>query len=389
MNILALAFEFPRDPCDAIVSGEVKNAYNFICELARQGHRVTVVSITERPDVPMRTLCGLTVHTVSDRRNRGVVRYVDRAIRIAALVNRLVESGELYDVVHSHVSYGTCGVLWSRARRVPIVTTPHGTNIPEIRTELTGSFRDRLRRVNAEMQRWLDCYAFAGSRRIVSVSRFQLAEMRDLYGIDADRIDVFYNGADRRRYMSAPHPTRAGSASPHVLFVGRAVRKKGLDSVEALAVKNPHWRFTLVVGTPMFNTLGRRLLDALAALPNCRLLEAVSEADMPELYRAADVTLVPSRGYESLPTVILESLACGTPAASVDAWGNPEVIGDPALLFREDDLAGMEAAIRYAVEYREAALDACTPKSLEYEVRELASTFVRLTSHRSGALHAA
>ena len=51
--------------------------------------------------------------------------------------------------------------------------------------------------------------------------------------------------------------------------------------------------------------------------------------ELPDWYRAADLTVLPSRS-EGLPNVLRESLACGTPFVASNVGGIPE-IADPRL----------------------------------------------------------
>jgi glycosyltransferase involved in cell wall biosynthesis len=368
MKILSLAFEFPSRKQDAIVSGEIKNAYNFIMELSRKGHSVTVFNITMGDYPDLYYIDNVKVYTIRDVSFRGVIRYLYRTLMVRAFINKCNDE---FDFIHSHVSYGSVGVTLSKLREKTLFTTPHGTNIPEIKTELTRSLKDRLRRINAEMQRWLDVYAFKHSKKIISVSQFQLEEMSNIYNVDNSKTLVVYNGVNQDLYYRKNISSPKGNKK--VLFVGRACKKKGLDVVYLLANKYPHIEFTIITGTRMFNTIGYDLLDKLAVLPNCNCLEAVSEEILGDYYRDADLTVVPSRGYESLPTVILESISCGTPAISVNAWGNPEVIIDNNLLFKEDDFDDICRALDYVLDNDINIEEAYRVKYLNVEVDLLLS----------------
>ncbi|MFH1003120.1 MAG: glycosyltransferase, partial [Chloroflexota bacterium] len=53
----------------------------------------------------------------------------------------------------------------------------------------------------------------------------------------------------------------------------------------------------------------------------------VPQEDLPDYYRAADVSVVPSY-YESFSLVALESLACGTPVVATDVGDLRSIIRD-------------------------------------------------------------
>ena len=71
--------------------------------------------------------------------------------------------------------------------------------------------------------------------------------------------------------------------------------------------------------------------------------------ELPDWYRAADLTVLPSRS-EGLPNVLRESLACGTPFVASDVGGITE-IADPiySLLVPPEDASSLANAIIQAL----------------------------------------
>jgi D-inositol-3-phosphate glycosyltransferase len=90
---------------------------------------------------------------------------------------------------------------------------------------------------------------------------------------------------------------------PRVLFVGRLVAKKGLDTALAAASVSSG-RFELVVAGP-----GPLQPES---SPGVRVLGPLPSEQVAELYRAADCLLLPSRG-EGFPVTVQEAMASGLP----------------------------------------------------------------------------
>ncbi len=92
---------------------------------------------------------------------------------------------------------------------------------------------------------------------------------------------------------------------PLLLFVGRFVERKGLGLIRRLAERTPGWRWLLAGHGPID--------PATWALPNVTLEGGATGASLAKLYGAADLLVLPSLG-EGFPLVVIEALACGTPA---------------------------------------------------------------------------
>jgi glycosyltransferase involved in cell wall biosynthesis len=70
----------------------------------------------------------------------------------------------------------------------------------------------------------------------------------------------------------------------------------------------------------------------------------VDHAQLPDWYRAADLTVLPSHS-EGIPNVLLESLACGTPFVATSVGGVPEIAREPSELVPPGDPEALAAAI--------------------------------------------
>jgi len=80
-----------------------------------------------------------------------------------------------------------------------------------------------------------------------------------------------------------------------------------------------------------------------------RVLERVTDEDLPVLYSMALATVLPS-WYEGFGFPVVESMACGTPVVCSSAASLPEVAGDAALQVAPQDVGGWATAIRTVVD---------------------------------------
>jgi glycogen synthase len=157
------------------------------------------------------------------------------------------------------------------------------------------------------------------------------------YRVPADKVFVIPGGVDIARFESAfdrPAARRAlglDGGRPIVATIRRLVRRVGIenlvDGIAVVAKKIPD--ILLVVGGvgPLDQEIKDRI-EQHGLAGNVRLLGNVSDDHLPLLYRAADISIVPSIALEGFGLTTVESLACGTPVLVTPVGGLPEVVGD-------------------------------------------------------------
>ena len=89
------------------------------------------------------------------------------------------------------------------------------------------------------------------------------------------------------------------------------------------------------------------LIQSRALQQQVRLLGFVPEDDLPELYGAADCSIVPSLALEGFGLVLVESLACGTPALGSRNGAIPEILEplSPSLLIDPASVESLAASL--------------------------------------------
>lgn len=325
MRVLMLSWEYPPK----LVGGLGRHVFELSQALVAQGTQVQVVT-SEAQGAPGREQAAGAWRIY---RNSGPeLQAPDFLTEIQQLNFGLLEAaiplaGQA-DLVHAHdwlVSFAARTL--KRAFGLPLVATIHATEYGR-----NGGLHSDLQRYIHGAE-WMLGYEAA---RLVVCSRFMRDEVMRVLTMPADKVRVIGNGIDPRRLQLAEQERsqlaafRAKLAAPDeqvVLFVGRMVREKGIETlVEAaprvLAV-HPNTRFVLV-GGPSAGWLAERA-GALGVGERVRLTGFVPEQDLAKCYACAQVAVFPSY-YEPFGIVALEAMAAGVPVVASDVGGLASVV---------------------------------------------------------------
>jgi D-inositol-3-phosphate glycosyltransferase len=242
-----------------------------------------------------------------------------------------------YDLVHAHYWLsGRAGRALSARWDVPLVVSFHTLGrVKNLAGELSPEPELRIAGEQA---------AVDAADRIIVPTLEEERHLVDLYRAGPERVLLIPPGVDAHRFSPADGEAtkaRLGLGGARVaLFAGRLQPVKGPDlaiSAVAEAVQlggAVSERLTLlVVGGPSGPggalEVGRlrELARSLGIAANVRFLPPVPHEEMADLYRAADVVVVPSR-TESFGLAALEAQACGIPVVASDVGGLRTVVSD-------------------------------------------------------------
>lgn len=254
-----------------------------------------------------------------------------------------------------HANYWLSGVVGHVIKHeldLPLISTFH--TLARVKAETGDPEPDR--RVEAESK------VIACSDAILANAEAERSQLIKLYGADPDRIEIvppgvdhaFFSPGDRR---GARHALGLGD-EPVVLFVGRVQPLKGLDvAISALAeLDRPDVTFVVVGGASGLEgerhfAECRALVEKFGLERQVRFTEPQPHHMLSTFYRAADISLVPSRS-ESFGLVALEAAACGTPVVAADVGGLRTLVqhGETGLRVESRNPADYAAAMRKILE---------------------------------------
>ncbi len=188
--------------------------------------------------------------------------------------------------------------------------------------------------------------------RIAPVSGYCLETQQAYWGLPREKYAMIHNGVDCARFRP-DEPLRrqwrnrlAVNGKPVILFAGRLCEQKGtglllaayrqLQRAAALIVAGPCGQFGKTHVTPLAGEVG---------VAGGLYLAPVDDDELPGLYNACDIFVMPTRELEMFGMAAVEAQACGKPVVASDHGGLRETVPDSAgIRFPNGDAAALAAA---------------------------------------------
>lgn len=207
---------------------------------------------------------------------------------------------------------------------------------------------------------------------ILTVSKHSKRDLAELLGISPNRIVVTPNGVDRRFVpLDSLGRDRAimrlALPAHYILGVGNPKGHKNLGAlIKAHASLN---QGTAGTRLPPLVILGAKARDLARDRPDDSVifLTGVPDDDIPLLYGAAEMVVVPSL-YEGFGLPALEALAAGAPLIASNRSSLPEVVGRAGILIdpTPEKLGAAMARVHSDLELRHALAEAGPRRAAQF-----------------------
>ena len=273
--------------------------------------------------------------------------YLVPGLLAGAIRYRVMEKAD-FDVVHAHgfaAAVVALGLRWTGLHQ-PIVVSTHAVYGLTQRSPLAKAVGMLLRRVDQTL-----AVGEASRRELLGI------------GLDPARVGVYRHWVDVDVFRPARSKAEARAAlgwdrsASTCLFVGRLLRKKGIEVVLELARRMPGVRFRILGAE---GDMDDEVADAATAISNLDLMRDPGGPERDRLntiarmYAAADLLLVPSQYDEAAGLVVLESSAAGTPVVASDLGGLRETVTSENGRLVEPTVDAFEVALGNMLSERES-----------------------------------
>lgn len=275
----------------------------------------------------IRVPCGPKTFVDKEYLVRHLNEWSERALRF------IKKHGLKYQFFNSH--YWDAGYATQRladALDVPHVHTPHSLGIWKkqlMERDFPDDAANFEKKYNFTQRINEETLLFRRCDQIIATTPDQLDMVVKDYGAAPENVTMVPPGYDDNRFYPVSAASRngirqrLGFSGKVVLALGRLARNKGYDllveSFPLVVAREPEAVLHLAVGGSSLNPAEQKILDELRAqAASLGIAERVqfggfvSDADLADYYRAADVFVLSSR-YEPFGMTAIEAMACGTP----------------------------------------------------------------------------
>jgi glycosyltransferase involved in cell wall biosynthesis len=222
-----------------------------------------------------------------------------------ALISQAFSKEDEFDLYHINIGDGDISLPFARFIKKPVIITLHNTN------------------EKGYVKKFFSLYKSLKNVHFISISKAQRKSFPNL-----NYLDTIYHGIDIKKNNFTFSPTGGDS----LLWVGRAIPKKGMDLVIQIAeMTQKNVNLFPMVKTdynPWFQHQVDKLHDFPSIYSHVSIKQNQERQALVKEYQSSKVFLFPVLWEEPFGLVMIESMACGTPVIAYARGSVPEIIKD-------------------------------------------------------------
>ena len=254
-------------------------------------------------------------------------------------------------ILHGHYALTSLPLVTTRR---PYLYTFHAPVHKEILSERgdTYALPRPVQSAAVAAVRTAERFVVARATRSITLSRFMRSELAELSATAAARSEVVAGGIDTDWFCPGPklRSQWAAPAAPLLFTARRLTGRTGVSElVEAMPevlVHHPQAQLAIAGDGHLRDIIDRRIRQ-LGLDRSVVLLGRISDVELRDWYRAADLVVTPTQELEGFGLSTAEALAVGTPVLVTPIGANPELVRelDPQLVAEGSSSADLARGI--------------------------------------------
>mgnify|MGYP000701056783 CR=1 FL=1 len=317
---------------------------------------VSVITANLSEDSPIRTEFKTTEFTekgTGDSIPVAALRFFVNQVRLCAAIRRTEEEAVLFFGASSYV----LPVVFSRLIGKTVIVEPRGDVPLSLRLKWENQTADTVARLLAGVVWSMERVSYYAATAIITYT----PSMADELGLGRFENKLYTDGA---RYVDTEKfdvETPFEERDDVVGFVGRLDVEKGVDKMVEVAKMMPDEIGFVFVGDGDYKDMIESELAEEISSGKVETVGWVDHEEVPRYLNSLKLHLLISDPTEGLPTIILESFACGTPVYSTPVSGVPDLVREDETGLLMDDKDPESVAKRIADTFDDRELKELSP----------------------------
>ena len=259
------------------------------------------------------------------------------SLRSPRQIGRIAGLLPAYDIVHVQLFPAQ---LW-------VAVASSGPSMPgKVRPKLVTTEQNTYNRRRKALYQPADRWMYGRFDRIIAITSATAEALAEWVPSTRDRTQVIHNAADIARFANAVALPRASLGvppdSPLLACVGRLEPQKDQATLVRMMPSLPGAHLALI-GDGVLRSPLERQAEQLGVRDRIHFLGR--RADVPEVLKACDVYIQPSR-WEGFGIAVVEAMAAGVPVVCSDVPGMRDVTAEAALICPPGDVEAFALAVR-------------------------------------------